>query len=378
MPLLFELGGSDPEGDSVQFLISDHPEHGMLGGRPPRYIYHPDPGFTGSDRFRVVASDGVNQSMPATVEITVAGTALLSWSFDDTSETQDLSSDQNATDMLAATLSAGPGINSTADHLSFSDAAPASSINSSSLDVDDYYAFILEPVTGKAAALERLAFSVFDRNQDPFDVALRFSFDGFSTWRTLPVQLSSELRGFGQSFSDGSYCFADCSDIAELQAVSAPVEFRIYLWNADRGGIGKTGLGYSDITVSGSTADAPSPAALAMVSESVEPLSVGQTIQQPLIAQGGTAPYTWTVVSGTLPDGLSLSADGVVSGTPVAVTSQDVIIRVQDSASALVDRSFLLAVTAPDSLSAVVAVALTGNGYQLLPEQPAVPGNGSN
>jgi hypothetical protein len=37
-----------------------------------------------------------------------------------------------------------------------------------------------------------------------------------------------------------------------------------------------------------------------------------------LSATGGVAPYTWTIPVGALPGGLSLSPDGVVSGTPTA------------------------------------------------------------
>jgi len=37
---------------------------------------------------------------------------------------------------------------------------------------------------------------------------------------------------------------------------------------------------------------------------------------QTLHASGGIAPYTWSIFSGTLPDGLVLSSSGVVSGTP--------------------------------------------------------------
>jgi large repetitive protein len=37
-----------------------------------------------------------------------------------------------------------------------------------------------------------------------------------------------------------------------------------------------------------------------------------------LSATGGVAPYTWTVPVGSLPGGLTLSSDGVVSGTPTA------------------------------------------------------------
>lgn len=52
-----------------------------------------------------------------------------------------------------------------------------------------------------------------------------------------------------------------------------------------------------------------------------------------LAASGGTAPYTWSIASGTLPAGLSLGAStGTISGTPsVAVTSNALTVTVSDS-----------------------------------------------
>lgn len=54
-----------------------------------------------------------------------------------------------------------------------------------------------------------------------------------------------------------------------------------------------------------------------------------------LQANGGIKPYTWTIASGTLPGGLSLSTDGVLSGTAAAVsedTTYPVAINVSDNA----------------------------------------------
>jgi hypothetical protein len=60
---------------------------------------------------------------------------------------------------------------------------------------------------------------------------------------------------------------------------------------------------------------------------------VGQAYSQTLNATGGTAPYTWAVVSG-LPNYFTLNATtGVVSGTPTATGTVSFTVRATDSAS---------------------------------------------
>jgi Putative Ig domain len=51
-----------------------------------------------------------------------------------------------------------------------------------------------------------------------------------------------------------------------------------------------------------------------------------------LSATGGRSPYTWDIVSGALPAGLSLDGSGVISGTPVGGTSQATF-RVRDASN---------------------------------------------
>jgi hypothetical protein len=63
-----------------------------------------------------------------------------------------------------------------------------------------------------------------------------------------------------------------------------------------------------------------------------------------LTAAGGVAPYLWTVVSGSLPAGLSLSPDGMISGNPTTVGTANFSIRVVDSGGATVSRAFSIAI----------------------------------
>ena len=58
------------------------------------------------------------------------------------------------------------------------------------------------------------------------------------------------------------------------------------------------------------------------------------TYSQALAEAGGTAPFTYTLTSGSLPAGLTLNAStSVISGTPItAVSAQAFTVKVTDSA----------------------------------------------
>ena len=59
--------------------------------------------------------------------------------------------------------------------------------------------------------------------------------------------------------------------------------------------------------------------------------TVGVTYNQPITAGGGTAPYTYSVVAGAIPPGLSVSSAGVVSGTPTTAGSFNFTVIARDS-----------------------------------------------
>jgi len=73
---------------------------------------------------------------------------------------------------------------------------------------------------------------------------------------------------------------------------------------------------------------------------------VGTPFSGSLAATKGTPSFSWSVVAGTLPAGLTLSAAGVLSGTPTAAGSPVVTFRVTDSKGRTDQRALVVQVAA--------------------------------
>lgn len=79
----------------------------------------------------------------------------------------------------------------------------------------------------------------------------------------------------------------------------------------------------------------------------------GRAYNDNLTALGGTAPYTWSVVSGTLPAGLNLGGDGVIAGTPETEATADFTVRVNDSNTLSTTKAFRLTVNPPLTITTI-------------------------
>jgi hypothetical protein len=87
----------------------------------------------------------------------------------------------------------------------------------------------------------------------------------------------------------------------------------------------------------------PPPPAPVITTTSIPTAIVGKSYQFTLQASGGSPPYTWSVAAdsnGQLAPGLTLSATGVISGTPTAAGGGDIDFQVRDSASMTVAQVF--------------------------------------
>ncbi len=64
------LSGSDVDGDPLTYEVVSQPLHGILGGTAPNLVYTPEANYFGADSFTFLASDGTDDSPPATVSLT--------------------------------------------------------------------------------------------------------------------------------------------------------------------------------------------------------------------------------------------------------------------------------------------------------------------
>ena len=79
---------------------------------------------------------------------------------------------------------------------------------------------------------------------------------------------------------------------------------------------------------------------LNVATEELPRAQAGKAYAANLAAKGGTAPYTWRVASGALPAGLSLTAQGLISGTTAKATQTRATFEVTDSNGDTVAREF--------------------------------------
>ena len=107
--------------------------------------------------------------------------------------------------------------------------------------------------------------------------------------------------------------------ISGTASVAAPFTATIRWTDA----VGQTGTGTVDILVT-------SPP---LVATTVAPIivPVGQNILQPLNVQGGTTPYTFSVTSGTLPNGVTLTSTGMLQGQVTQPGTYNVVVSATDA-----------------------------------------------
>ena len=89
---------------------------------------------------------------------------------------------------------------------------------------------------------------------------------------------------------------------------------------------------------------------------------IGSAYSQTMSGTGGTAPYTFTVTNGALPNGFSLnSTTGAIAGTPASAGTFNFTITAMDANGCPGSRAYSVAVTAQLTLGAAQSFAILGS-----------------
>jgi hypothetical protein len=146
------------------------------------------------------------------------------------------------------------------------------------------------------------------------------------------------LTGVSQQFSAiGTYSDGTTQDLTSMVVWNSsvtPVATLSAAGLATGVSAGTTTISATFAGVSGSTVLTVQTAPLAVTTTSLANTTINMPYTATLTAGGGTGPYSWSIVSGWLPLGLTLnSSSGLIAGTPTASGTFSITAQVSDAAN---------------------------------------------
>ncbi|WP_295215675.1 putative Ig domain-containing protein [uncultured Brevundimonas sp.] len=362
------LTGADPNtpARTLTYTVATSAVHGALSGTAPNLTYTPNAGYSGSDSFTFTVSNGVATSAPATVSITVSPAAP-------TVTTQP--SNQTVTAGAAATFSAGATGSPTVQWQisvngggSWSDIGGATSTSYTT------------PATTTADSGQRFR-AVFS-NAGGVTTTTAASLTVVAPTITIaPASLPNGTVGVAYSqtvsASGGAAPYTYAVTAGALPAGMTLNASGSLSGTPTAGGIFNFTVTATDSSTGGSAPFSGSRAytfTVAAATVTVAPTtlptgSAGTAYSQSLSASGGTAPYSYAVTAGALPTGLTLSAVGLLTGTPTAGGSFTFTVTATDSSTGSGPYSGARSYTVTIAASTVVLTpatlpaATTGSAY---------------
>jgi Putative Ig domain len=122
--------------------------------------------------------------------------------------------------------------------------------------------------------------------------------------------------------------------------------------------------GSDTFTVTGAAAGSPSVATTSLPGGAVSTVYLAP----PVSATGGTPPYSWNLQSAanTFPAGLTLNADGSITGTPTATSNYTFTVQVTDAASQSGTATLSINITAAGTANAYLGISSPGDVWQFV------------
>lgn len=330
------LIASDPNAPprTLTYTILTAPAHGTLSGTSPNLTYTPAAGYSGPDSFTFRASNGVATSNVATVTITVQAPAPVVTS---------ISPDQGSTAGGTAITINGSGFTGTTGVTIGGTPASAFSVASDTritattpAGAAGQASVIVTNATGSNAANTLFTY-VAPATANDQTVAV-----AFNTARAVTLTATGTPTAYA--------------------VVTAPAHGTLSGTAPNLTYTPTTGYNGTDsFTFTASNAAGTSVPATVTLNVAPPAITIagtppagtrGVAYSTTLTASGGTSPYSFAVVGGALPPGLSLTSGGTtatLSGTPTASGSFTVTIRALDSSNpgATAEATYTIAIAGP-------------------------------
>jgi hypothetical protein len=104
------------------------------------------------------------------------------------------------------------------------------------------------------------------------------------------------------------------------------------------------------------------PPPLTITTRNLTAATINAFYSATLAATGGTLPYSWTITTGTLPAGLTLSQAGIISGTPTALGTSTFTVQVKDSETTAMTATATLSLTVNNPAALTVSTTTVPSG----------------
>ncbi|MDR3003531.1 MAG: putative Ig domain-containing protein, partial [Acidovorax sp.] len=325
--------------------------HGTATASGTSISYTPTAGFSGTDTFSYTASNAGGTSSAATVTVTVTAPTLTLTPTSLPAGTQGTAYSQG----LGASLGTGP----------YSYAVSAGSLP----------AGLTLSTTGSISGTPSVtgAFNFTVQATDVYGAKGSQSYTLQLAPIPLPVAGSSSMTVAANSNANPvplNLSGGTASSVAvAVQAAhgTATASGATISYTPVAGYSGSDSFQYTATNASGSSSAAVVSITVTQPTLSLAPSSlpsgmVNASYSQTLTASLGTAPYTYAISAGSLPDGLSLSASaGEITGTPTVSASYSFTVQATDSYGASGTQSYVLAIAVQIPVASAVTATVAAN-----------------
>ncbi|EPD42980.1 hypothetical protein HMPREF9701_01231 [Delftia acidovorans CCUG 274B] len=332
-PITLNLSG----GAAASVAVASAASHGTATASGTSITYTPTAGYSGPDSFTYSATNATGTSSPATVSITVSAPTI---ALTPTSLPNGTTGSSYST-----TLSASGGM------------APYTyAITAGSLPVGLSLNVSTGVISGtpSSSGTTNLTITATDANSATGSRAYTFAINAQAPVAgavSATVAANSSANPITLNLSGGAAISVTVASAASHGTATASGTSVTY--TPTTGYSGSDSFTYTATNTSGTSSPATVSITVSAPTLAVAPASLnaglqGTTYSATVSASGGTAPYSYTISSGSLPAGMSLNTStGTISGTPSSSGTSSFTVTATDANGATGSRAYSVAVTAP-------------------------------